>query len=261
MATQTLITSGNKDLTGGRQEETALAPIQPAEISPMQMIQSALERGASMEQINQLLDLKDRIEAKEAEKAFVAAMSAFKACNVVVTKDKKNKQYGDAPYTSLGNLVRTVTPFLSQNNLSAGWDIQQSPTGMITVTCSITHAQGFSKSVSMTGAPDKSGAKNPIQEIKSTITYLKACTYESVTGLAATEEANLDDDGNGAGKSKPGMDGVELDTALENIANAAHLTELKAIYERAYTTAQNVKDEKGKVVGDKEAIKKLIAAK
>ncbi|WP_241085163.1 hypothetical protein [Candidatus Vondammii sp. HM_W22] len=44
----------------------------------------------------------------------------------------------------------------------------------------------------------QSGSKNPIQQIKSTITYLKIATYEAVTGIASTE-GNVDDDGNGSG--------------------------------------------------------------
>jgi len=253
-------TSGNQKLIESGEGGAALATVQPTELvpaTPMSMIQAAVERGASIEQINQLLDLKDRIEAKDAEKAFVAAMSAFKACNVVVTKDMVNSQYTTAQkvarYTSLGNLVKTVTPFLSQNGLSAGWDIAQSATGVVTVTCTITHSQGHSKSVSMTAAPDGSGAKNPIQQIKSTITYLKACTFESACGLAATEEGNLDDDGNAAGpKPKPTMADEELVAACDNIGAAATREELKTIYAGNYKAAQKL--------NDKHAMNTILAA-
>ena len=47
----------------------------------------------------------------------------------------------------------------------------------------------------MSGKEDTSGSKNAIQQIKSTITYLKSVTFESIIGLASTD-ANLDDDGN-----------------------------------------------------------------
>jgi hypothetical protein len=50
----------------------------------------------------------------------------------------------------------------------------------------------------MNARADGSGAKNPIQQIKSTITYLKGVTFESITGLASTDD-NVDDDGNAAG--------------------------------------------------------------
>jgi hypothetical protein len=68
----------------------------------------------------------------------------------------------------------------------------------VKVTCILSHVQGHSESVSLAAPPDVSGAKNPIQQIKSTTTYLKLATFEAVTGIA-TEEGNKDDDGNGAG--------------------------------------------------------------
>jgi hypothetical protein len=225
-------------------ESTALATQQSQPIAqnltPMHMIQSAIERGASLEQINQLLDLKDRIEAADAKRAFIAAMSAFKACDIRVTKDKKNAQYGSM-YTTLGNLVATVTPFLSRNNLSARWDVDQSQG--IKVTCIATHAQGHSESVSMTVGPDKSGAKNPIQEIKSAITYAKACTFESVFGLASTD-ANVDDDGNGAGGGTPkkGLSDNDVQTHLANINNSASDAELKVMHANAFKEAEAIND-------------------
>jgi hypothetical protein len=84
---------------------------------------------------------------------------------------------------------------MSECGLSHNWDIDQQ--NQITVTCIVTHNMGHSESVKMTAPPDGSGSKNPIQQIKSTITYLKAATFESIMGLASSD-ANYDDDGNNA---------------------------------------------------------------
>jgi hypothetical protein len=162
--------------------------------SPAEMIKLAVEGKANLDQLKGLLDLQKDWEAKEAKKAFVKAMTAFKASAPVVTKDKDNKQY-NSKYTSLSNLVNTVNPVLSQHGLSASWDIEQN--GIIKVTCRITHELGHSETASASAPADTSGAKNAIQQIKSTITYLKSVTFESICGLASSE-ANLDDDGNGA---------------------------------------------------------------
>jgi hypothetical protein len=270
MATQTLVTSGNKELTVPKQEETELAPFEPmANIDPvertMMMIERAYASGAPLEHIKQLLDMKREVEAdgaklraEEAKRAYVAAMAEFKRETIVIARDKTNSQY-DSRYASIGSLVNTVTPLLSKHGFSAAWIPDQ--TAGYKVTCTVTHKMGHSESLAMSMPLDSSGAKNPLQQVKSTMTYLRILTFEMLLGLAS-QDANLDDDGNGAGgKQKPAMDGVALSEALDNIANAAHLTELKKIYEAAYKTAQAVQDEKGKVVGDKEALKKLIAAK
>ena len=204
-------------------------------VTPMRLLEIATSQGADLEKLKQLMDLQERWERNEARKAFVEAMSAFKSHAIQVVKDKTNSQYG-SKYVSLGNLVNTVTPFLSQHGLSVRWDISQ--TNGIEVSCIVTHVQGHSESVSITFPPDKSGSKNPIQEIKSAITYAKACTFESITGMASTD-ANVDDDGNGAGL--PRFD--DLSERLEFIANCRNLEELERVFKDAYKAAGAAKDQ------------------
>ena len=160
------------------------------------MIHLAIQQGAGIEQLERLWDMQLKYEANEAKKAYHFAMSEFKKERIVITKDKDNAQY-KSKYTSIGNLVDSVTPILGKHGLTHKWDISQEG-DMITVTCVSTHALGHSEKVSMQAPPDKSGAKNPIQQIKSTRTYLQAATFESLFGLASTD-ANCDDDGNGYG--------------------------------------------------------------
>ena len=229
-------------------ESTALARTEPVGITPMHLIEAASARGASIEQMQQLFDLKLRVEADEAKKAYVAAMTQFKAEAIRVTRDKENKQYGSM-YTTLGNLVNTVTPYLSKHGLTARWDIEQS--SGVKVTCIVTHSLGHSESVAMTCPPDNSGSKNPIQQIKSAITYAKACTFESICGLASTD-ANLDDDGN-AGAPKPTLGDEEFVALRDNIDAAENLSELKKFFEVAYKRAQEI--------GDKTAMDAFIRAK
>lgn len=163
--------------------------------SPAEMIRMAVSGGADLEKMERLLDLQMKWEQNEAKKAYVQAMSAFKENAPIVTRDKSNNQYR-SKYTSLGNLVNTVNPELSKHGLSASWDITQN--GIITVTCKMTHKLGHSESASASAPADTSGAKNAIQQIKSSVTYLKAVTFEAITGLASTD-ANCDDDGNAVG--------------------------------------------------------------
>lgn len=158
----------------------------------------AITQGAPLEQLEKFLQLKREHEAHEARKNFYQAVSDFKSETVVVHKDKENKQF-NSKYTSLGNLLNTVNPVLSKYGLSVSFDIKQGEK-TITVACILRHRLGHTESVELTAPPDTSGgnSKNPIQQIKSTITYLRSATFEAVTGLASTD-ANLDDDGNSAG--------------------------------------------------------------
>ena len=165
------------------------------ENSTQDLIRYSIEKGADLEKLEKLLTIKERYDAMEAKKAFHKAVSEFKKNPLKITKDKKNSQY-NSMYTTLGNLVNTVNPELSKHGLSASWEIKQN--GTIEVSCVLTHTAGHSERTSASAPADISGSKNAIQQIKSTITYLKAVTFESITGLASSD-ANYDDDGNAIG--------------------------------------------------------------
>jgi len=164
----------------------------------------AMEKNYTPELIEKMMDLNDRHEKTEARKAYFEAISAFKENPPEVLKDKENIQFSKggkkAMYVSLGNLLKTVNPALGKHGLSVSFEIKQAEK-LVTVSCKLSHRMGHSETVTMEAPPDISGgnAKNPIQQIKSTVTYLRAATFEAVTGLAATDDANFDDDGNAAG--------------------------------------------------------------
>lgn len=217
----------------------AIRTAEPEGLTPTERLLFAISQTADLDRIQKYMDLQDRWEKADAQKQFVAAMSAFKAHAIVVTRDKLNKQFG-SKYTSIGNLVSTVTPFLSQHGLSASWSLDQTDPNLIRIICTIEHAAGHSRSVSIILPPDVSGSKNPLQEIKSAITYGKICTFESICGLASVE-GNSDDDGNGAGKR---LSGEEFQKGLDTIRKAKDLNELKAAFKAAYEKAQEANDRK-----------------
>lgn len=228
--------SNEMQLVVDDQPERALPAIKPemqvaVSSNPYDNMLVEAVRGGNIDIIERLMALKERDEANTARKAFTAAKAAFKGEAVVVVKDKFNTQF-KSMYSSLGNLVGTVSPFLSKHGLSADWTLEQS-NGQITVTCVLSHALGYSESVPFTVPPDTSGggAKNPIQAIKSAVTYAKAVTYESVCGMASTD-ANHDDDGNGTTPEKEVKQhpkekivGPRFDQALQAIRNEQYTPE------------------------------------
>lgn len=197
---------------------------------------AALDPNFDVAKLKELLEVKERWDASEARKAFVVAVAEFKKNPPAVYKDKKNKQY-NSRYTSIGNLVNTVNAALSQHGLTARWDLDQS--AGIKITCVLTHRMGHSESCSMTGPLDTSGQKNPLQQLKSTNTYLKIATFEAVTGLASSD-GNADDDGNGAGGERM-AEGVLADH-LAAIDAASDEAGLKRAFAPAWKAAETAKD-------------------
>ena len=71
--------------------EAAVVRDQPSTavaVTPMAMLQLAVEKGASVEQLERLMALQERYEANEAKKEFVIAMTAFKEHPLVIEKNK-----------------------------------------------------------------------------------------------------------------------------------------------------------------------------
>ena len=180
------------DIIEAEPRAVVAAPDLPA--GPMGEALAFIRAGGTMEQAREMMALQKEWKAEQARDAYYAAVAEFKRNPPTVYKDKDNAQF-KSRYTSIGNLVNTVNVALSAHGLTAHWDIDQAD--RIKVTCTLSHRLGHSGSCSMEGPPDTSGAKNPLQQIKSTVTYLKLATYEAITGIASSE-GNADDDGNGA---------------------------------------------------------------
>jgi len=165
------------------------------EPNPMTMIAAMIERGTDMSQLERMLSMQERWEGNEARKAFFAAKAQFSAHPPKVIKDKANSQYNNSKYSSLENTVNPVKEELSKYGLSTHWEVDQA--NRIAVTCIMSHEKGHSERVTISGPPDNSGKKNDLQQIKSTLTYLKLATFEAITGTAS-EVGSLNDDGNSA---------------------------------------------------------------
>lgn len=152
----------------------------------------AMQNGATMEQLEKMMELKERHEANEAKKAFVKAMAKFRGLQQPILKTRKGH---NCKYAGLAETIEQVTPLLMECGLSHRWE-QKQENAMITVTCYVTHVDGHSESSTLSSAPDNSGGKNSIQSIGSANSYLQRYTLFSVLGLSSRED---DDDGKNSG--------------------------------------------------------------
>lgn len=200
------------------ESKTAVAAIEqpradvPAAITPMQMLQIAVERGADIEQLGRLMDLQDRWQKNEAHKAFVSAMADFRAEAPEIVK---NRTAHNSKYAALDQICDVVAPILSKYGLSHRWRIEQMEHDGIRVFCVITHKLGHSEEVFMSAKPDTSGSKNPIQAIGSTVTYLERYTLLASCGLAPRD---ADDDARHAdGTSISEKQAADLEALAEEV--------------------------------------------
>ena len=196
--------------------------------------------------MNVFLDGQRKLATMQDEKLFSDAMAAFKNEPGVVNilKDKKNAQYKNAPYASLGHEASVITPLLSKHGLTATWSLTQAE--QITIGCQLSYGIYHAPAVTIRLAPDKSGAKNPAQEIKSAITYGRIITLECACGVAPVDSlASLNDDGNAMSTPAEAESFMEEGAAadfLSLIEGSGDQDELQRNYFKARDAATAAKD-------------------
>lgn len=213
----------------------------PAEFSPIKsafdLIQTAVSRGASPEELRELMDIRREIQAEHAERRFREAHSAFLSDLPIIKKQKVARfpsRNGGAMveywYASLDDIVEAIKPYLKRHGLSFRWEQTVHDNGGITERCILSHEDGHSESSPMSSMLDQSGGKNPIQMIGSTSAYLRRYTLTGVAGIA-TADQDIDGrlpDGEGS-ETLEGMlnaDEDEADEISEHIADAGNMTDL-----------------------------------
>jgi hypothetical protein len=182
-----------------KREMTVISPVNP-DATPMQMLAIMTQRGVSMSDLKDLVALAKDWEANQARKAYVAAMTLFKAEPHEILKTKFVDIEGGAKFfhATLADVVDGVVASLAKFGLSHKWITDQSNPQQIKVTCVITHRDGHSESTEMVGGPDTTGRKNPIQQVASAQTLMQRYTLLSLCGLASKD---MDDEAQLAAKS------------------------------------------------------------
>lgn len=171
----------------------ALTTLPNNAITPMEMINRALDRGATIEVMTKLMDLQERWEKNQARKAFDNAIADAKAEIKPITKNRKG--HNDKRYADFAAYAMAIDPIISKHGLSYRFRTTQDD--KIKVTCILSHRDGYYEENSLVGPADTTGSKNAIQAIGSTLTYLQRYSLIQALGLAADD----DDDGRAGGIS------------------------------------------------------------
>jgi len=154
------------------------------QVTPMALIEVAMQQNADVDKLEKLWELQQRYEAAEAKKAFVAAMAKFREnCPSIV----KTKKAHNSKYAGLAETISQIKGVESECGLSHSWRTD-SKNKTVEVTCIVTHELGHSEQTTLFAEPDKSGSKNSIQAIGSSVTYLQRYTLFSLLGLASIED-------------------------------------------------------------------------
>lgn len=162
-------------------------------VTPMDMLNRAVESGAGLEMVEKLMALQERWAANQSRVAFENALAEVGKEMPVIVRNATG--HNSKKYADFAAIAKVVDPILGKHGLRYRFKTTQ--TDRISVTC-ILYGHGHSEETTLSGPADASGSKNAIQAIGSTLTYLQRYSLVQMLGLAASN----DDDGNAGGSGE-----------------------------------------------------------
>lgn len=195
---------------------SAVTKIEPRETQAVQMIDQieriALNPDLPIERLEQMLALKERMEAKaaKAEHADALANAMEEMPNVPMSGRGNNNK----PYSTLKDITSTTRPVLAKHGLSLTFDVKMD-SGFLTVTAKLTHRNGHETTVSLPLPIDTSGSKNNVQGVGSSQTYGQRYTAQAILGLSLGDDTEDDGRASNAPESVSAEQYIKLRDALE----------------------------------------------
>lgn len=203
----------------------------PAQVIPqadaiLSMIErAARDTGVDIVKFERLMDMQERVQRAAAARTFNAAVAAAKGEIGPITRNATG--HNDKRYADFSAIARAVDPILAKHGLS--YRFRTSQADRIQVTCILAHQDGHCEESTLAGPPDKSGSKNDIQAIGSTLSYLQRYSLVQALGLSVAR----DDDGQASSSSDP----EALRTEGERIARDEGMTALGMWWTKTITAA------------------------
>lgn len=183
---------------------TEIVTVQPAEVvarpatSVLEVIaRAAADPAVDVTKMSALLDLQERYLAKEAEKAFSAALVAMQSEVPRIRTDASIKNRANevqSRYATYEGIDTAVRPIMQRHGFAVTFDSPELANGMLRATGTLHHIGGHSKVFTVHLPIDASGSKNGTQGVGSTKTYAKRYLLIDMLNIAIEE---ADDDGNG----------------------------------------------------------------
>lgn len=189
--------SGTENVPRETQGQELTSVIQEGENNITQVISRAL----SMPDFNpdnmiKLLDMQERVMAKQAEMSFNADFALMQNDLPVIEESGKLVHGGKliSTYAKFEDINEQVRPVLARYGFSISFDLQF-PEKACEIRCILSHREGHKITTTMTLPFDTSGSKNNVQAIGSTISYGKRYAIMAMLNLSSTASEDNDADG------------------------------------------------------------------
>lgn len=181
-----------------KQETQIVSQPQSETASMIQMIErAALNPDVDIEKMERLWAMKERMDNRNAEVAFNAAMSQAQSEMGRVSADAVNPQTR-SKYASYAALDKALRPIYSNHGFSLSFDTGETVSEMVRVVCHVAHKDGHSRSYHADMPSDGKGAKGGAVMTKthatgSAMSYGMRYLLKLIFNVAVGED---DNDGN-----------------------------------------------------------------
>lgn len=165
--------------------------------------------------IEKMLDMQERVLAKQAEMAFNRDFAMMSNEIPVIEKTADSHM---TKYTPLEDLVKITRPILSKYGFAISFHTEQNSIKEITVICEILHREGHKIKNSLTLPTDAvNKGMNSMQAIGAAISYGKRYTLCAVLNIATSNDKDNNGFTENAKKILPRMKPARFSNALDAI--------------------------------------------
>lgn len=155
------------------------------------LLSQAVANNVSVETMEKLFALREKVKAEQAKEAFTAAMADFQSDMPIIKKTKKvmNKDGRSVRYTfaPLDSIVDQIRKPLKTHGLSYRWETKNEEKN-IKAICTVTHGMGHSESSEFEVPIDTEGYMTAPQKYASALTFAKRYSLCNVLGISTGDE-------------------------------------------------------------------------
>jgi hypothetical protein len=161
--------------------------------APMSLLLGADLSTVDTDKLEKLMQLQERWEAKQADKALASALASFQSTAPSTFKGRKSDR---GQFASLDDIMLAIRESLASNGLSVSFDTQTPEPGKLTAVCHVMHKDGGAFNRSVTVPVDSAMRANDTQKMGSAISYAKRYALTAALNLIVSDH---DDNGGAAG--------------------------------------------------------------
>lgn len=150
---------------------------------------AARDPSVDLDRMERLLQMHERLVERQAKTAYANALAVLQPTLPIIMERGSIKNTAGAvqsKYALWEDIVGVITPLLAAQGFSLSFRTGN-PEGKIRVTGVLTHREGHAEETTLDLPADKSGSKNEVQAVASSVSYGKRYTAGALLNLRTGE--------------------------------------------------------------------------